>query len=195
MARDCKDFRNMMQHAMDDELDPVPRARLEAHLAGCEACRQEHDSLRISLAVLAAIEGPEPAPSFASETVRKARLAREAQVRRHRAFVWTMVASIAAASVATLGTWAGVLGPAIWEVVKWIPGVLSGLWSAAIASSTTLAAMSSVLAPLGGAAASMAWNGLVMFLPLYAIALAMMLFVTLISRTKRPVATLPLLSL
>jgi hypothetical protein len=106
-----------------------------------------------------------------------------------------MVASIAAASVAALGAWAQVLQPALWGILTWIPRALSGLWSLASATSTTLATLVRALLPLGGAAAEMAWEGLLMFLPLYAIALAMMVFITLASRTKRPAARLPVLSL
>jgi hypothetical protein len=46
-------------------LDPtsVP-AKVQAHIAGCDRCRQELDELRATMALMDSWKGPEPSPSF-----------------------------------------------------------------------------------------------------------------------------------
>lgn len=195
MATGCNSYRKMMQAALDEELGSGDRARLDAHLASCGACKQELSSLELSMAVFEALPAPEPGPGFAAGAVRKARRARQVQVRRHTIFAWTMVAAIAAASATALGAWGQVFAPAAWEVLTWIPRGLSALWSLATALSGTLATLVNSLLPLGNVAAGLAWDGLLVFFPLYAAALVAMVFITLIARSKRPVAMLPVLSL
>ena len=42
----CQDAKSLIMEYLDGELAPPERTRLEQHLAGCEACRQERDAQR-----------------------------------------------------------------------------------------------------------------------------------------------------
>jgi len=42
----CQDAKSLIMEYLDGELAPTERTRLEQHLAGCEACRQERDAQR-----------------------------------------------------------------------------------------------------------------------------------------------------
>jgi anti-sigma factor RsiW len=65
----------------DGALAPDRRAAVEAHLAGCPACRERRAALAAALAVLAAApRPPEPLPGFEQRFY--ARLARERGARR-----------------------------------------------------------------------------------------------------------------
>lgn len=68
---------------LDGALAADERARVEAHLAGCDACRAERDRLAEALALLARLPPPpDPSPTF--EQRFQARLAAEQAVRRER---------------------------------------------------------------------------------------------------------------
>lgn len=61
---------------LDGALAPARRAEVEAHLAGCAACRAERDRLAAALSALGALPPPpEPSPWFAARLA--ARLADE----------------------------------------------------------------------------------------------------------------------
>jgi anti-sigma factor RsiW len=79
-----------VKHAQDDltayldgALDPGARAQVEAHLAGCAACRAERDRLAATLALLGRLP-PAPAPSPSFEARFEARLAAARAERRER---------------------------------------------------------------------------------------------------------------
>ena len=50
---------------IDGQLSPRERTTLEAHLAGCDACRRELDELRATISVVGGMAEVEPARSFA----------------------------------------------------------------------------------------------------------------------------------
>lgn len=59
----CREYEERLaelEELLEERLDAAARARVEAHLAGCAACREEFDAVRESLAVLR--QGLEPAP-------------------------------------------------------------------------------------------------------------------------------------
>jgi anti-sigma factor RsiW len=96
---------------LDGALAPARRTELEAHLAGCEACRAERDRLQGALRLLGALPAPpEPSPLFATRLA--ARLAREPAPRagvlaRLHAWRWRLalpVAGLAAAAAVALLT-------------------------------------------------------------------------------------------
>jgi anti-sigma factor RsiW len=93
---------------IDGALDEASRARVEAHLAGCGACRAEQARLDATLATLRALPtAPEPSPLF--ETRLAARLARERRpglIGRLGAWRWRLAWPTAGLAAATL---AGVL--------------------------------------------------------------------------------------
>lgn len=47
MTESCETFREWMSGYLDDELDAEQARRLESHLAGCDACRDELEELTL----------------------------------------------------------------------------------------------------------------------------------------------------
>jgi len=87
------------------ELPPPRRSQLEAHLAGCEACRREAETLARGLAALATLERePAPRPQVMETLRRRAgevSRARPAVVSLWRRYRW--VAAAAAVVVLAIG--------------------------------------------------------------------------------------------
>jgi len=97
-------------HALD-ALDADDAKAFEEHLAGCEECRRELDSLRATAASLAWVaEGPEPPRALGEVIVERARRERQENVvalgpRR----AWRAIAAVAVAAVVVLAFWAASL--------------------------------------------------------------------------------------
>jgi len=189
MANGCRDWRSLMEEAVDGAIGAEDRGRLDAHLASCEACRKDLDSLGSLVAALEALPAPEPRASFAADTVRRASAALIARKRRDRILSWTLGASVAALCAAAVGTWAEVLWPSLVGIAGGLPEALASILPLAGAA----AILGRVLAPLGGAAATLAWQGIASLAPLYALAFAALALVSIMTRTRRPVV-LPVLS-
>lgn len=62
----CDDIRDWLSAYLDGELNARRREAIEAHLAGCDACRRELASLRQVSACLQAWTAPEPAPDLSA---------------------------------------------------------------------------------------------------------------------------------
>lgn len=97
-----------------DALEPEEGRRFEEHLAVCEECRGELDSLRAAAASLAwAVETPAPPPALRETILARAR--RETQDNvvalgpRRRLRSWRAFAAVAAAAAVVLGIWAASL--------------------------------------------------------------------------------------
>ena len=60
-------LRRLLSTYVDGSASESERARVEAHLSGCEACRAEADSLRATIDLLAALPEAVPSRSFALE--------------------------------------------------------------------------------------------------------------------------------
>jgi anti-sigma factor RsiW len=85
----------------DGALDPAARERVEAHLAGCAACRAARDRIQAALGTLARLPPPpEPSPTFEQRFF--ARLARqEPSPERFLARLpWRLLAPLAAVGAA-----------------------------------------------------------------------------------------------
>ena len=54
----CEDFEMLMADALGDELSPDDRPAFEAHLATCESCRRDFDSLSGTITTLRGLPGP-----------------------------------------------------------------------------------------------------------------------------------------
>lgn len=54
----CEDFDMLMADALGDELAEEDRAGFEAHLATCETCRSEYESLRRTVDATRTLAGP-----------------------------------------------------------------------------------------------------------------------------------------
>ncbi|HOX43987.1 MAG TPA: zf-HC2 domain-containing protein [Myxococcota bacterium] len=68
-------FREELVALLDDALPAEARSRVEAHLAGCAACRQELEGLRRALRAIDGLPATAPGPGL--EAAFEARFARE----------------------------------------------------------------------------------------------------------------------
>jgi anti-sigma factor RsiW len=75
MSQACAELRAELVAFLDEELAPEARARVEAHLADCAACRAELERLWKALGALDALPATQPGPGF--EARLEAALARE----------------------------------------------------------------------------------------------------------------------
>jgi predicted anti-sigma-YlaC factor YlaD len=195
MTTDCHSIRAMMQAALDHELEGEAAAAFDDHLASCPGCASKLESLKLSLAVLAAMPVPKPGPSFAARVAAQAKAAGKAREKRNRAFMWAMAASVLIASAAVLGAWSGLGRPLLWDAVAAVPRALTGLGHGLAAAGSLLQALSRPMLPLGSAAVTVSWHGLMAFFPGYMLALASIVFLALLTRSRRPAVRMPVLSL
>jgi anti-sigma factor RsiW len=65
-CREYEDRLAELEELLEGKLDAASRERVEAHMAGCPACREEFDAVRESLAVLreGLVLAPEASPAF-----------------------------------------------------------------------------------------------------------------------------------
>jgi anti-sigma-K factor RskA len=98
-------------HALDD----TERETFEAHLAQCEACREELAVLTESAAALAwAVESPAPPVDLRARIVEAASAGRENVVPlRARRRTWQGAAAVAACAAIGLGIWAATLSSSL----------------------------------------------------------------------------------
>lgn len=174
MAKECATIRKRMHAALDDELDAEARARFDAHLAACPACRREYAALARAVAAFEAAPRPEPSPTFAAEVMRRARMAKARQARGRRSFARVMVGASAAAATAAAVAWVRLFQPALGAAAA---GVFEGAVSAAVdywkvarALAAPAYAVEKLASVLGLAFSDLAWAGLKSSLPLYAAA-------------------------
>lgn len=67
----CKQITELATEHADGALDAATRARLEAHLGGCPACRAWVGQLRLTAAALGSLPPPELPPALAAELERR----------------------------------------------------------------------------------------------------------------------------
>ena len=99
-----------------DALDPPEREAYEAHLAGCERCREELASFsEVTGALAVAAGGPAPSPALRARVLQAARedgaqvVSLEARRRSRSLPVLATVAAVAAVVALALGLWASSL--------------------------------------------------------------------------------------
>jgi anti-sigma factor RsiW len=96
----CAQARRLFEPYWDGETTLAEREWFDAHLAGCEACRGEYESLARTLELAASLPRHEPAPDFAERVVARARRASPAADRvRAPEPRWVPVAAAAAVLV------------------------------------------------------------------------------------------------
>ena len=78
----CESVRHNLSAYLDGELEPSVRARIEQHLAGCEACRTELAQLKETVGLVASLPRVEAPEAFLEEI--NDRLAREALLAQPR---------------------------------------------------------------------------------------------------------------
>lgn len=69
----CRDVRERLSAALDQSLDPQDQARLDAHLAACEACRAFQRELAEAHALIRGVEAVEPPPWMAAKIMARIR--------------------------------------------------------------------------------------------------------------------------
>jgi hypothetical protein len=69
----CRDIRELASTALDGALSPPDQARLDAHLAGCEACRTFQRELEAAHRLVRGVEAVEPPPWLASKIMARVR--------------------------------------------------------------------------------------------------------------------------
>ncbi len=67
----CETIRNMMSSYIDKDLNDIEKAEIEKHLAECEECREEYESLLDIIAVCANLEEVELPQNFRTELHQK----------------------------------------------------------------------------------------------------------------------------
>jgi anti-sigma factor RsiW len=172
MAKECAKIEKFKHAALDGELDATARARFDAHLKTCPACRRKYEALARAVAVLAAAPRLEPSPTFVADVVRRARLAKARQARGRRALSRVMVAASAATAAAAAGAWAWLFEPALGATAV---GVFNGLvtavvdyWTVAPALAVPAYVIGKLASVLGSAGSQLAWEGLKSSSPVYA---------------------------
>jgi hypothetical protein len=90
---DCDAIREWLSAYLDGEITPRRREAIEAHLAGCDACRRELASLRGVSACLQAWPAPEANPELSARFAeRLAERTRQPAARRPFAIPWVRTA-------------------------------------------------------------------------------------------------------
>jgi len=101
-----------------DALDESERREFEEHLAGCERCREELESLRDAAAALAYVpEGPAPPPALRERVLQRVHDEKASNVvplrRRVALPAVATVAAVAAAAAIVLAVWASSLSSSL----------------------------------------------------------------------------------
>jgi hypothetical protein len=68
----CHDAREYLSELVDDGLEPIRPAEVDAHLAGCAECRRELAALRATLGALRGLERPRAPLGFVESVMRRA---------------------------------------------------------------------------------------------------------------------------
>jgi anti-sigma factor RsiW len=108
----CADRREALLAYLEQELGSTERADLEAHLAGCEACRLALEAERRLSGALASLPAVEPSRDF--EARFWARIAREKDAPvgwRRRLFTWRLALALGGAAAAVVAVVLAVRAP------------------------------------------------------------------------------------
>lgn len=80
----CENFETLMADALGNELSPEDRPAFEAHLASCESCRREYESLSGTIATLQNLPGPQKVSVIREGSKLVIDESGDARLRRHR---------------------------------------------------------------------------------------------------------------
>lgn len=94
----CDAARELLTAHLDGELAGSERAAVEAHLAGCAACRSRAESLRAAIGALAALPAIEPSARFEAAVLEAVSLQRVRRPRWARRVAVVLIASGAVAA-------------------------------------------------------------------------------------------------
>lgn len=176
-----------MERSIDGEITQGEQALLDRHITMCRDCAREFKALLLGLDMLASMPVPEPDAGFTSDTVKKAFKAKRVLARRRKVTTWFLAGLTVIISALIVASWAIIFKP----VLKWtalhIVSVLSKLEIILSILRKFLSTLAAILMPLGDNALQLLWNGAAPAFYGYLIALMMLIFFTLIKRTK-PIA-------
>jgi predicted anti-sigma-YlaC factor YlaD len=173
-----------MDRSLDGEISQGEKALLDRHITMCRDCAREFKALQLGLDILASMPIPEPDAGFTSETVKKAFRAKKILARRQKVIAWFLAGLTAIISALILASWPIMFQPALkWTALNFLR-VLSGLEIILMILRKFLSTLAAVLIPLGDNALRLLCQGTATALYGYMIALMILLFFTLINRTK-----------
>ena len=119
---DCSHARNILLEYLEGQLEFDGRVQLEAHLLGCQECRDELDAMKVILQSVASLPAPSPSPGFARRLRARIRQERRRGFSRfwanRGAFVW----------VATLAAFLLAAGAGLWVVHSASPSPAQREW-------------------------------------------------------------------
>ncbi len=195
MGNGCDRYLELMHERLDLTITRSDGVLLEDHLERCATCRSTLRALESSVAILAAMPAPDPGPAFVATVVARAMEARRRRARTTRTFTWLSAGLVAAAASIAIGLWAGIVEPTIPGLVLGVPRMGYAIWATLSAIGDTLGLLVHVLAPMGNAAVLVAVDVAFALVPLYLVALACIALIPLLSLARRPLTTLPVLSI
>jgi len=180
----CTDFQKLMNRSLDREISQGEKALLDRHITLCRDCAREFRALQLGLDMLVSMPVPEPDAGFTSETVKKAFRAKKILAHRQKVIAWFLACLTAIISALILASWPIIFQPALkWAALNFL-SVLSGLDIILNILRKFLSTLAAILTPLGENALQLLYQGTATALYGYMIALMILLFFTLIKRTK-----------
>lgn len=99
---DCKIIKEFMMLQMDDSLSAENKIIFDEHIASCESCKQEFDSLVSMLSELNALEEIELPQHFHIETMEKIKQSNSKPFHINKSFRWRQYANVAAVFLLTV---------------------------------------------------------------------------------------------
>jgi len=102
----CKKVLRLLPAYLDGEADEGRKSEIERHLAGCPACRQEFEYLKVDMELFAQVEVPELSPYLFTRTMAEIRNPERRRVPTG-ILVRRALAGAAAAVLVAAGVWVG----------------------------------------------------------------------------------------
>lgn len=184
---ECKDFQRLMNRYLDGEITQGEKTLLDRHITMCRDCSREFKALQLGLDTLASIHVPEPDAGFTSDTVKKAFRAKRILARRQKVMTWFLAGLTVMISALIVTSWTMIFQPALKWAALHILSVLSEFEVILIILRKFISTIAAILLPLGDNALQLLWQGTASVLYVYLISLMILIFFTLIKRTRSTV--------
>lgn len=184
---ECKDFQRLMNRYLDGEITQGEKALLDRHITMCRDCSREFKALQLGLDTLASMPVPEPDAGFTSETVKKAFRAKRILARRQKVMAWFLAGLTVMISALIVTSWTMIFQPALKWAALHILSVLSEFEVILIILRKFISTIAAILLPLGENALQLLWQETASVLYVYLISLMILIFFTLIKRTRSTV--------
>jgi len=109
----CKEYKNLMQSALDCTADESDLRRLDSHMDVCRDCAREFKALKLGIDLLVSMPVREPVVEFTADTVRMAFAAKRKMLRRQKIDSWCFSGMMAIASLFIIAGWNMTIRPGI----------------------------------------------------------------------------------